>query len=107
MINKLIFQCVFAMQKILLHVSYWICKSKVENEKDLWVVGVDETANIVFNVATVFEKVYSVNFLVHKFYGANHYNYNLGKKSPLQALAIRTFCGPLLLGYLAARAYNL
>ena len=43
---------------------------------------------------------------MHRFYGANHYNYNLGKKSPRVALVLRMVCGPLLLGYLAARASN-
>lgn len=105
-ITNMILLLVFNIQKMMLQITYAVCKLVVKPEKDLWVVGIEEVANIVNNVSTVFEKVYSVNFLVHRFYGANHYNTNFGKMSPKMALVLRFVFGPILLGYLAARASN-
>lgn len=94
----------FAAQKPVLLLTHSIFKHFVKEDEALWIIGVEETANIINHTKAVFDKAYTVNFVENRFYKSNRYDFCL-KAGPLAILA-RIVVGPILLAYLACRAQN-
>lgn len=74
-----------------------------------WVVGVDEIASMVIQIASVIPDSYSVSFQRLHYY-ANHIGYDYSLAAPVgtpRHARIRKFVGPVLLGRLAHEAQGI
>lgn len=73
--------------------------------KHKFVIGVDEIANSTFFLKNILgDSAVSVNFLPHRFYQTNNYDYSINVKSKLISYVIRGFYGPYLLAKLSNQA---
>lgn len=95
---------IFWVQKLLLRVSYLICRAFVSTDKNLWVVGVVEVANCLNYISGAFEKVLTVNFLTNKFYMSNKYDFSLARLPKYLIAPASVILRPIILGYLANRS---
>lgn len=68
-----------------------------------WVFGVDEMANNLYYLSTIFDSSVSVTFTKNRYY-QNQYDYSLRISNRFLRFFVRFFYGPLLLGYLAHKA---
>lgn len=94
------------LQKSILYISYYICRPFVTEEKNLWVIGVTEIANYMHTLSRAFDKSYTVNLFMNKYYANNSYNFNIAKYPLPIRFFISYFIAPILLGYLANRSTN-
>jgi hypothetical protein len=103
--QHLIKTTIFIFQKWLLLLSSLIFCTFVKLDPDLWVIGVDETANYINFLTGVFERSYSVSLSSNKFYKNNIYNFCFSQKlPPYLTKNLRLLMGPILMGYLLNRA---
>ena len=92
------------MQKILLFISYCLMLPFAGNRNDIeWVVGVDEIAAYVHNIANMLDNAVSVSFSKNIFYSYK-YSYALSVNKEIIQKILRIFYGPVLLGYLLHKA---
>lgn len=91
-------------QLACLEISYRVCKVFTWYRPRFWVVGVDEIASMVANIARVLPGSYSVAFHRHPFYSLSYsFGFPLFVGTRLETL-LRVVWGPFLLGFLASRA---
>ena len=83
---------------MLLHITYSIFTLFIKKDNETWVIGVEEIATVLINMANALPKSVSVNLLEHPFYNFT-YNYSLKGRSTIKLI----FFGPLLLAYLCAK----
>ena len=78
--------------------TYFILKPFVKRDSDTWVIGVEEIATVLINMANALPKSISVNLLAHPFYNFK-YDFSIKGRSNLKLILI----GPILLAYLSAK----
>ena len=93
---------VIIIQNILLYLSFFFFKFQRCDKKKI-VIGVTEIANNIFSLGNVFKNNLTVNFVNHKFYKNNKYDYILNNKWIINKY-LKLLYGPILLGYLANKA---
>ena len=94
---------VFALQKLLLALSFNVCRFFVRPEAGLWAVGVDEVANVVHTTGGALADAYTINLSSNKYYKRNHYDFQLRFSGGRIGFWLRLIIGPCLLGYLVNR----
>jgi hypothetical protein len=98
---------IFRLQKLLLWLSYRVCRllPAFARKPVTWVVGVDETAGLLGNIAAALPGAYSVK-LGGSAYHDFAYDFALPHRRRHAWLTglQRLVCGPLLLGWLLNRA---
>lgn len=97
-VRRSIWYLLFTAQKILLMTSYHVTKLACRQKNGQWVVGVDEMASYIYNIANILPKSVSVSFTQNPFYNYS-YDYKLPRSHGLNR-CIRYIYGPLLLGLL-------
>lgn len=106
MARKFVVAVVYAIQMVLLWLSYTAChvlKMRQVSRKD-WAVGLDEVAASVHNISKALGDAVSVNMTRHPFY-AYRYEYSLPTyiKGRYFQYLLRIIYSPILLGYLSHR----
>jgi hypothetical protein len=96
---------VFQIQKLLVYTSFSFFKIFVREDKDLWVVGVQEIANYLNFIANSIPKKYTVNIVPNKYYLRNHYNFQGFQNKWINSIIIMFYL-PILFGYLVAKSNN-
>lgn len=93
----------FAVQRLLLVVSRALHRSR-RNRDISWVVGPDELASMVGNIADAVPGSYSVSLSPHRFYPRTYDHLGSTTGGPRIAYLRRLVVGPWLLGALSVRA---
>tara|TARA_R110000822_G_scaffold18121_3_gene60119 strand:- start:1165 stop:2292 length:1128 start_codon:yes stop_codon:yes gene_type:complete len=88
-------------QYILLLASYALLKPFVKKESDTWVIGVEEIATVLINMANALPNSVSVNLFEHRFYNFT-YNYSMRANRGFKLFKL-VVLSPLLLAYLSAK----
>ena len=96
--KSIVYKTVLKFQYLLLLVTYYLIKPFVKKDNETWVVGVEEIATVLVNMANALPKSVSVNLLEHPFYNFK-YNYALKNRSNFKLIIF----GPLLFAYLTAK----
>jgi hypothetical protein len=98
MLKRLVFLLILKYQYILFVTLYFFISPFVKKDRDTWVIGLEEIASVLINMAGALPKSYSVNLFQHPFYNFN-YDYSINGRSAIKYIIL----GPLLFAYLAAK----
>lgn len=99
--KKNLYKLVGLLQRTLLNISFYVCKTFVVEKQGGWVVVAVETASMLKNISSALPNSVSVNFASNRFYNFS-YDYELYSKKSISRF-ITLIYSPILFGYLLSK----
>lgn len=99
--KKKVYKLIGCLQRALVNISFYTCKTFNVKKQDGWVVVAVETASMLKNISAALPSSVSVNFASNRFYDFR-YDYEVYNNNNFLKIMNLAF-SPLLLGYLLNR----